>query len=741
MRHLRWLLVIVACAAIPRLDAQFWQQDTSFNPVFETSGPASANPGVCALPDGSVLVNYANSFYINGQNPGALAHITASGNLDTSFSVSEFSFAFALYVYPNGSLLIQGMFAGDSSGNYYICRLLPNGSLDPTFTSFELNAGSSEIMARVQADGRILVWGKVVSLNLPQELALMRLNSDGSLDPTFTPIAAQSSMVQDVEQQADGKLLVAGQISFPPNTSYYMFLRLNTDGSVDSSFSTSFVGPDSSSNVGQWLAPLANGEILACGGMGIARLTSSGTVDTGYTAALPSSYQSISQLGLVNGVVYFVELASSSNQELYRLNADGTLDTSFVITAPYAVTYSVGIPVTWGGTTLYFGTALTSTRWQSRFTLSQTSSGGVLNAGFSPRFSKPAVPYTARQSDGKYLVAGSFDYVNGVNLGASPLARLNNDGTLDTTFNTAIDATTASSIRSMIEQPDGHIVAVVYAESTYLMRFNSDGSSDTTFPSTQCYAAKSDSSGNLYIEVKDPAGSGNILERLSPTGVLDPTFSTADMNIQQIIGATSDGMVVLAVLNPFTALIRLTNSGAVDPAFTVSYSAPGDQTFCVLPDNSVLAAGSTQPRNAIMAPRSHLPGTILRGNRSTATRELGRSLRKRACFLTSCWPLPQPAVKSCSTCPPWVTWTCDGMARPRSSKQVRGLPYRGTSGPRSRLPVNQTLRRSSRNPWAQRCLRVGHGLSRFPHTDTPRSRTNGRKMARPLPALPEASSC
>src|SRR5262249_33592498 len=97
--------------------------------------------------------------------------------------------------------------------------------------------------AAIQADGEIVMAGFTGngSGSIHNALAL-RLNSDGSLDTTYgTSGVTQFSAngygdLQHVALQGDGKLIVVGDGKLPSGAKDMMTARLNTDGTLDTSF-------------------------------------------------------------------------------------------------------------------------------------------------------------------------------------------------------------------------------------------------------------------------------------------------------------------------------------------------------------------------------------------------------------------------------------------------------------------------------------------------------------------------
>jgi uncharacterized delta-60 repeat protein len=180
----------------------------------------------------------------------ALARYNVDGSLDSSFgsggkvltNLERTDFANDLAIQPDGKIVVVGGERTAPSGHDYAfatARYNPNGSLDTTFggsgyviTPFTEGLDSAEGVV-VQPDGKIVAVG-VADASSPdtQDLALVRYNTDGSLDAGFDSDGKvqtrdpASAGGWNVARQADGKLVVAGGI----------VARYNPDGSIDSTF-------------------------------------------------------------------------------------------------------------------------------------------------------------------------------------------------------------------------------------------------------------------------------------------------------------------------------------------------------------------------------------------------------------------------------------------------------------------------------------------------------------------------
>jgi uncharacterized delta-60 repeat protein len=175
---------------------------------------------------------------------------------------------------PDGKVIIGGsqFFVTAGVSPFALARLNVDGSLDATFNiGVGLNTGGSIAQLVLQPDGRVIVSGTFQTINNVARPNLARLNSDGSVDTTFIPAASASSNPNPrLSLQADGKILLL---------SGTRLLRLNSDGGLDPSFTA-----PSSSTLPASFALLNDGRILLCSASSIQRLNKDGTVDATYTS-------------------------------------------------------------------------------------------------------------------------------------------------------------------------------------------------------------------------------------------------------------------------------------------------------------------------------------------------------------------------------------------------------------------------------------------------------------------------
>jgi uncharacterized delta-60 repeat protein len=180
---------------------------------------------------------------------------------------------------PDGKLLIYG------SGG--LARLNSNGSVDNTFSSGTgIDNGEIECITLLP-DGKAILGGYFTAYNGTTVKNIIRINSNGSLDTSFNTGTSSNSDIKSCKLQPDGKLLIGGNFSTFNDVAQNRMARLNSNGSVDTSFNVS------SEPFGDVVDIVVqpNGKILICGNFlsnsgqarnRFARLNSNGSLDTGF---------------------------------------------------------------------------------------------------------------------------------------------------------------------------------------------------------------------------------------------------------------------------------------------------------------------------------------------------------------------------------------------------------------------------------------------------------------------------
>ena len=378
--------------------------------------------------DGKIVVagySDANSYLSNADF--AIVRYNTDGSLDTSFdgdgkvttNLGGSEQASSIAIQSDGKILLAGYSSNGKDYDFALAQYNSDGSLDISFNGdgkVTTNLGGSEQASSIaiQSDGKILIAGRAGN----PDFALLRYNSDGTLDSTFdsdgiviTPVSSAWDVANDLFLQNDGKILVAGYASTGYNSysADFALLRYNTDGSPDTTFG---IGGKVTTAIGQYgdtaraidLQP--DGKILVAG-------------------------------------------ASSGNFVLVRFNSNGSLDTTFDIDGKVVTNVGVNsdgaysLAIQPNGKILLAGYAtgdFVVVRYNSDGSLDDDfgSDGKVVtNFGSWGKYDTQTADLAyslTLQPDGKILVAGKS--YNGFNYDFA-LARYNSNGSLDQTFNPA----------------------------------------------------------------------------------------------------------------------------------------------------------------------------------------------------------------------------------------------------------------------------------------------------------------
>jgi uncharacterized delta-60 repeat protein len=371
---------------------------------------------------------------------------TLDGGFSTGTGFNSIIYTFAQQ--QDGKILVGGGFTsynGTAMGR--LARLTDNGTLDVLFTTTTDNTVTS---IKVLQDQRILVCGAFNTVNGQGRSKLVCLLADGTIDTSFHYGSGFSGgtspsyyNVQSIEQQSDGKILVAGEFTQYDATGAGHIIRLNTDGTIDSSFNST-AGANSYGIYKVMCQP--DGKILAAGSFttynnvaagNIVRLNPDGTIDNTFSNS-PGANLLIRSMALQpDGKVVcggaFTTYNGVTQPRLVRLEANGQIDSTFIIgTGPSGAVNSLiihpgGKILVGSGSTTYNGIA--SRR------LAVLNTDGTLDAtfpigtGFTGSGSVSALYCYA---DGKVLAGGLFNGFDGTTAGN--IVRLNNNNPLPVTL-------------------------------------------------------------------------------------------------------------------------------------------------------------------------------------------------------------------------------------------------------------------------------------------------------------------
>jgi uncharacterized delta-60 repeat protein len=391
------------------------------------------------------------------------------------------------------------------------------GTLGRVLTTFDTSYDEAFAVA-IQPDGKIVVAGATDNPNGDLNFAVVRYNFDGSLDTTFGAPGVITNFRTDVPDgdpddptvtrknssdlaraiviQADGKIVVAGYSDAPSGDSNFALIRYNPDGSVDPTFGDNSIFPgttlldfrDNFVDEGRAMVLQADGKIVVAG---------YSTAPTG-----------------IDG-----------NFALVRYDTNGIIDPTF------------------GDNTIFPGTVLTD----------------FGNGSFDGANAVAILP------DGQIVAAGLVGPTPECDQ-AFGLVRYNVNGVPDTGF--GVDNRVVTCLRgdraqanAVVIQPNGQVVAVGRTNGSNgdfnfaLARYNNDGSTDATFN------AESINPGISITDFDEMALGDGTIERS-----FDEALAAAVLPDGRIIAAgTSDAP--LAVDNTNFALVRYDVNGVANTDF------------------------------------------------------------------------------------------------------------------------------------------------------------------------------
>ncbi|MFN0140088.1 MAG: FG-GAP-like repeat-containing protein [Pyrinomonadaceae bacterium] len=504
---------------------------------------------------------------------GMSTDVHPAGELDTGFNGNgkavfniesiQISGNFAdVAVIGGGKFLVAGR--AQIVGDYYgvaLIRCNSDGSLDTSFGAggkviTDLGVTANADSLAVQSDGKIVVIANANAGNYPNIMtAAVRYTPDGMLDTTFGNNGVFFSSVmrvaRDVAILTDDKILIAG-VSDPPSLGRTQVTKLNANGTLDTTFG------------------------------------SSGITTSTYFSGSDTDKIAIQNDGKI--VVSGSNLFTVASGLVHRFNTDGSPDATFgtggirEIPSPTGTVYPGGLALQPDGKIIF--TANTNAPGNNtQLLLTRLNSDGSTDTSFGIIL-HDLTPVgdlgsdMSLQSDGKILVCGNAG-------NQAMVARFNSSGALDTGFGTGGVASSSGSHFAAIALQGSNIVAVGGGfNGTFISRIDQSGAI-ISFRTEPFVGGKHDQARDVAVQtdgkivavgVSDSVAS---VARLLPDGTLDDTFGTGGilalsdrLSEANAVGIQPDGKILLAGTYSENSLIR----GSL---FVVRLNANGrfDSTF------------------------------------------------------------------------------------------------------------------------------------------------------------------
>lgn len=552
------------------INAQTFTIDKTFNP---------SDLGIYSQDNGKWGIILDNGKILTSQDgTEGIYRLNSDGSADNTFTKT-----------PGPLSSAKIFFANKTSGNYIVPFNIdgspdatglksynPNGSLNTSFSSPVLSYNSS--YARINNvyflnDGKILVFGGFDHVNGITCGNIVRLNTDGSVDTTFNIGTGFFGQTTAFALQSDGKYIVGGNFSYFNGVSKEKMVRLNPDGSLDTSFNIRTVYSASGNITGFVNSGPINDIIIQ--------------PDKKIVTSGASLY--------LNGNV--------SRKSIVRFNSDGSVDYSFQ--SNYTTNNYPGKMVYASDGSIYF-------RVDGK--IRKCDNVGNMSKTFNDKNLKGDVDGDFNLQNNKIIVAGNFENAAGIT--RLSYHRLNETGDLDVTFNPTYGPNVLyhyypNDQLNIDVLPDNKIL--FYGNSSYnfttyndkpvksIIRLTENGELDDSFiidpliNSSLIYKnsveTKKNFDGKLYLMMTSDF-KGNPVIRLNSDGSIDKNFNftnnTYGFKVKDDNKIISFGTTQVYRDGTKYKIVQFNTDSTVDPAFTSPSFDIYPSDMEILDDNKII---------------------------------------------------------------------------------------------------------------------------------------------------------
>jgi uncharacterized delta-60 repeat protein len=599
-------------------------RDTTFN---VGTGFNVAMNNLIIQPDGKILVGGTGIIY-SGSTINSLTRLNTDGTIDTTFNTGTGlnGTVNGLVLQSDGKIVIGGSFTTYSgSGNLRIVRINSDGTKD---TTFNMGTGFNNISYGVALEpitNKIIVAGifTTYSGSSTNTTRIIRLNPNGTQDTSFVTgagLSGFSAIPSHLSVESDGKIYVGNGFTTYSGSTVNNFVRINPSGTLDTSFSGQILSPTnrvgfnttvrslfiSSSNI--YIFGDFNGYKPNAGGL--IRLNTDGTQDMTFytgnniaTGGTPNNLlvQTDGKI-LVIGASIGNYSGSITNANIFRLNSNGTIDTTFNVgTGPNgaiisAATESSGKIVLVGGFTTYSGSSVNRI---VRITDSGSRDTSFnIGTGFDTFTTSVKNGQVIVSPDNSVYVAGDFTTYSG-STNANRIVKIQPSGAIDTSFvtatssfnNTALGFNNATTV--LVQSGSSVLIggqftsykapvinrgAMIDSTGAISSSFNI-GTTGFVGGNVLTWATQSD--GKILAGGGFTSYSGssvNRIIRLNTNGTRDTTFnvgSGANGNINDIRVQADGKIIIMGILNAYSGsavasnMTRLNTNGTIDTTYNL----------------------------------------------------------------------------------------------------------------------------------------------------------------------------
>jgi uncharacterized delta-60 repeat protein len=514
----------------------------------------------------------------NDQETGILFRLFSDGSIDPSFQVDTFNNrVLAIEYLDNDRIVVGGIFrtygTQPSSG---LLMLNANGSI---FRTFSISEGSSSLFvnAILEVGGQFYIGGNVGS-----DAQLLRYSNTGQLDNSFTideSVGMKNFMtvISHIDQLSNGNIVFTTYTwEFDPRVVVVTPTGQRVSSvSIPNPLGLTVTNQDQILISGEW------------NGRPDAHLVTNGSL-TPFIPGAEADDQVLELITLSSGNVLvtgrFGTFKGLPREGIALLNPNRTISNDFQTTVKRSGQVNQAVHLASGK--VLIGGDFTQVNGNRIINLARLNSDGSLDNSFQPTAvpSDKEVRTIQPLSNGKIMVGTSASSLD-PNV-RPPIFRLNNDGSLDNTFQISNQINILGNIKGFVPLLDGRIVAYgafsLLTENTLFQQialFNTNGSFDPLLSSAFQGGTINDVylRGSELLVVGSSIRLGN-LDRVSAVavdlaGVPTNTFSTTLDNRSRIESmiALSDGDFLLSGrlfdgLN-YRELMRVNGDGSRDNSF------------------------------------------------------------------------------------------------------------------------------------------------------------------------------
>lgn len=210
--------------------------------------------GVALQPDGKILI--AGEGHPGANSDFCVIRLNPDGSFDNTFDTdgivttdfnNDNDIGYDIDLQSDGKIVVGGAAFYDTVFRFAAARYNTNGSLDNSFSTdgkvdVALNISSQAYSIAIQPDDKILLAGSTLEFDFYNAFAVVRLNYNGSFDTSFdtdgivtTSVTPYSDDARDIAIQPDGKLVVVGG-GTPVGSIKFAVVRYNSNGSLDNTW-------------------------------------------------------------------------------------------------------------------------------------------------------------------------------------------------------------------------------------------------------------------------------------------------------------------------------------------------------------------------------------------------------------------------------------------------------------------------------------------------------------------------